>query len=46
MISSMGDDTIPERWKGKSVCPNIASPRIVEPIGKEDDKNLPCHVWH
>ena len=46
VVSSMGDDTIPEQWKGRSVCPNIASPRIVEPTGKEDDKNLPKHVMY
>ena len=46
VISSMGDDTIPQQWKGKSVCPNIASPRIVETAGKEDDKNLPKHVMY
>ena len=32
--------------KGRAVCPNTASPKIVEPSGKEDDKNLPKHVMY
>ena len=45
-ITSMGDETIPEHYRGRSVCPNIASPKIIEPSGKDDDKNMPKHVMY
>ena len=40
------DETIPEDFRGRSVCPNIATPKIIEPSGKEDEKIQPRHVMY
>ena len=41
----MVDETIPEYFRGRSVCPNIASPKIVEP-SKDEEKIQPKHVMY
>ena len=38
VIVSKHDGVVPENCRGRSVCPNIATPRVTEPSGKEDDK--------
>ena len=38
VIVSKHDGVVPENRRGRSVCPNIATPRVTEPSGKEDDK--------
>ena len=40
------DETIPEAFRGRSVCPNIATPKITESSGKEDEKIQPKHVMY
>ena len=30
VVESMGDESIPEYFRGRSVCPNIAAPRTIE----------------
>ena len=30
VVASMGDESIPECFRGRSVCPNIAAPRTIE----------------
>ena len=48
IIASKWDDAVPKERKERSVCPNIATPRITEPTGKEDEKLQPRqgHVYH
>ena len=46
VIASRMDEVVPEERRGRSVCPNIATPRITESSGKEDDKIQPKHVMY
>ena len=46
VLASKLDDTIPEAFRGRSVCPNIATPKIIESSGKEEEKIQPKHVMY
>ena len=46
VLSSTEDETVPENFRGRSICPNSASPKMIEPSGKEDDKNMPKHAMY
>ena len=46
VIASNDDDAVPEERKEKSVCPNIATPRITESTGKEEEKLQPRQVMY
>ena len=46
VIASKLDEVVPEAFRGRSICPNIATPRITESSGKEDDKIQPKHVMY
>ena len=46
IIASKWDDAVPNERKQRSVCPNIATPRITEPTGKEDEKLQPRQVMY
>ena len=45
-IASKMDEVVPEERRGRSVCPNIATPRVTEPLGKDEDKVQPRHVMY
>ena len=46
VIASRMDEVVPEERRGRSVCPNIATPRVTEPLGKDEDKVQPRHVMY
>ena len=46
VIASKDDDAVPEERKEQSVCPNIATPRITEPTGKEEEKLQPRQAMY
>ena len=46
VIASNLDEVVPEAYRGRSVCPNIAVPRVTEPTGKDEDKIQPRHVMY
>ena len=46
VIASKDDDAVPEERREQSVCPNIATPRITEPTGKEEEKLQPRQVMY
>ena len=46
VIASRMDEVVPEERRGRSVCPNIATPRVTEPLGKDEDKIQPRHVMY
>ena len=46
VIASKLDDAVPKERRGRSVCPNIATPRVTEPTGKDEDKLQPRQVMY
>ena len=46
VIASKDDEAVPEERREQSVCPNIATPRITDPTGKEEEKLQPRQVMY
>ena len=46
VIASEDDEAVPEERREQSVCPNIATPRITDPIGKEEENLQPRQVMY
>ena len=46
VIASRMDEAVPKERRGRSVCPNIATPRTTEQTGKDEDKLQPRHVMY